>query len=70
MIDTREISGGSYPEPPEIEEKTINIEIVIKGSINVPKEWNRDKIEWYIDDLDCNELINIIDDKSIENVDL
>lgn len=45
-MDTEEYYGGTYPEPPEIEEKTIKPHINISFDLeyDVPKDWTREQI--------------------------
>ena len=52
-METKEYYGGTYPTPPEIEEKTINAHICLSFDIeyDVPKSWSRDEI---IDDIKEN----------------
>lgn len=70
MIDTREAGAGSYPTPPEIEEKTIKAHICLSFDIeeNVPEEWDTDRIiedikenlndfTWYDEEIEDIEVI-------------
>jgi len=49
-METKGLGAGSYPEPPEIEEKEVEYRITVtyRGMIEVPKDWDKDFIESYI----------------------
>lgn len=46
VIETSEIGGGSYPEPLEIETKTIKVTINVeyKTELEVPEKWDSERI--------------------------
>lgn len=68
MIDTIEIGAGSYPEPSEVEEKTIKLICSTESFIDVPKDWNYDRIMDYINSLSYSELLSDIDNVNIEDI--
>lgn len=67
MIDTEEYYGGTYPEPPEIEENNITGTLIITYHIDadVPKKWDKKDI---LEDIKQNltEYISLSDYEDIE----
>ena len=68
MFDTKELGAGSYPEPPEIEERTIKIKCSFNGYVSVPTDWDYNKIEEYIKDLSIDELTTETDTIEIDDI--
>ncbi len=66
MPDGDSFAGGTYPEPPEIEEKTIKAKIYVSFEIEieVPKNWNREQILEEIKENynNCDRIDETIDD--------
>ena len=68
MIETKGLGAGSYPEPNEIEEKTIKVVCLFESYINVPKKWDYEDIKRYVNDLSVRELTSEIDNINIEDI--
>lgn len=68
MLETKGLGAGSYPEPKEIEERTIKIKCSFDGYVSVPKGWDYDKVEEYIKDLSIDELTTETDTIQIEDI--
>lgn len=69
MQDNDSFAGGTYPTPPEIEEKTIKAHICLSFDIEeeFPKDWDDDRIIEYIE-----ENLNILDwqNQEIEDIEV
>ena len=58
-----------YPEPTEIEERAVSVNITISYTLDfdVPRNWSDSDIEHYVvDNLDCLQLY----DEKIENIEI
>ena len=51
-MDTEEYYGGTYPNPPEIKEKSVSATVYVKYVLNfdVPEKWDDEQIKKYISD--------------------
>lgn len=45
-IETQGLGAGSYPEPPEIKEKEVNVKVYLTFELNylVPENWSKEDI--------------------------
>lgn len=52
MPDGDSFAGGTYPSPPEIEEKHIKVKVYIsqEAEYDIPNKWNIDDIKQDIED--------------------
>lgn len=67
-FDTKGLGAGSYPEPPEYEEKTVKLICTFETFISVPKEWDYDQIKDYANTLGTYELMEEADSIEVEDV--
>ena len=69
MLETKGLGAGSYPEPPEIEEKTIKVKCSFETFIRVPIDWNYDKVEEYVRfEATPNELLYEVDQIDVDDI--
>lgn len=67
-IETMGLGAGSYPEAPEVEEKTVKLQCSFITYIRVPEEWDYEKIKDYADDLDTFDLLEEADSIEVEDI--
>ena len=67
-METKEYYGGTYPEPPETEEKTVKIICSFESYITVPSNLDYEEIIEYADNFSKDELIEEADKINIEDI--
>ncbi len=68
MLETKGLGAGSYPEQPEVEERTIKVKVCFDGYISVPSNWDYEKVEEYINSLSIDELSTETDTFTIDDI--
>ena len=67
-MDTKGLGAGSYPEPPEVEERTIKVKCLFDAYVSVNSDWDYEKVEEYIKSLSIDELTYETDNVEIDDI--